>query len=104
MDPAITALLAEDYANEAMILQLQANDQWSYYGSKALKENSVSTKIDLLEAMGKPVDTKDTAKLAKYARDKEEIQAEALTQDLEGFARFLRHCAATAVKLPPRQT
>ena len=27
---------------------------------------------------------------------KEEIQAEALTRDLEGFARFLRHCAAAS--------
>ena len=34
---AITALFASHYANEAMIEQIQASDQWSFYQAKGIK-------------------------------------------------------------------
>ena len=42
--------MAEHYANEAMIEQIQCSDQWSYYQAKGIKATGWSTKIDLRRA------------------------------------------------------
>ena len=39
---AIAALLAGHAANEALLEQIKASDQWSYYQSKSIKERSCS--------------------------------------------------------------
>ena len=52
----ITSLLAGDHANEAMVSQIQASDQWSYYQAKGVKAGVLGTKLALLEALqGRPV-------------------------------------------------
>ena len=50
---AITALFAEHCANEAMILQIQSSDQWSYYQAKGIKAAVAFTRVEVLEAMEK---------------------------------------------------
>ena len=45
---AITALMAGHFANEAMIEQLKASDQWAYYQAKGIKYVVIENKIDLL--------------------------------------------------------
>ena len=74
---AIAAMLAGHFANEGMLEQMQASNQWSYYQSKSVKENVLRSKLDLLEAFGKPAPDKDHEKLATYKHEQEEIRAEA---------------------------
>lgn len=71
---AITALLAEHHANEAMILQIQSSDQWNYYQAKGIKGNVLQTKIDVLSALGKSVESSDQKKLDQYRQDQESIR------------------------------
>ena len=74
---AITALIAEHHADEAMILQIQSSDQWNFYQAKGIKANLLNTKAEILSALGKTVDDKDKAKLEKYQKDQAEIKTKA---------------------------
>ncbi|MGO8749999.1 MAG: DUF4337 domain-containing protein [Thermoguttaceae bacterium] len=71
---AITALLAEHNANEALLEEIESADQWGYYQAKSIKSNVVATKIDILEALGKPVPEKDRKKIAQYEKEQGEIR------------------------------
>jgi LPS O-antigen subunit length determinant protein (WzzB/FepE family) len=86
---AITALLAEHYANEAMILQIQSSDQWNFYQAKSIKSSLLNTRIDVLAALGKPAAEKDVKKLEEYKTEQEEIKAEAEQKQHESES-FLR--------------
>jgi hypothetical protein len=88
---AITALFAEHYANEAMILQIKSSDQWSYYQSKGIKANLVSTRIELLTVLGKTVTDKDRKKLEQYREDQERILKQAEEKQHESEAHLARH-------------
>jgi len=70
---AITALMAGHYSNEAMIEQLQASDQWSYYQAKGIKFAVLDSKIDLLHQMGKEINHKDQEKADQYKEEQKEI-------------------------------
>jgi hypothetical protein len=91
---AVAALMAGHYANEAMIHQIQSSDQWSYYQSKGIKENEIANKIEILEALGKPVMDSDRAKIAEYLKKREEIEKAAKALELRG-----RHLMHTYQKL-----
>jgi hypothetical protein len=71
---AITAMLAGDHANEAMIEQLQASDQWAYYQSKGIKATVLDSKMEVLEAQGKTPNPKDEEKLTAYKQDQAGIK------------------------------
>lgn len=71
---AISSLLAGHHANDAMLEQIQASDQWNYYQAKGIKAGVLTTRIDLMEAMGRPVDPKDRAKVDEYAKEQVEIR------------------------------
>src|SRR5262245_50356265 len=47
---AIASLLAGEYANEAMINQIEASDQWSYYQAKSIKASVLDAKMSLAGA------------------------------------------------------
>lgn len=74
---AVTSLLAGHHANEAMVDQIRAANQWSYFQSKSIKENLLVTKREILEGMGRETDGRDRAKLEEYRKDKEDIQRQA---------------------------
>ena len=74
---AITALIAEHHADEAMILQIQSSDQWNFYQAKGIKANLLNTKAEILSALDKTVDEKDKSKLEKYEKDQAGIKAKA---------------------------
>ncbi len=71
---AITSLMAGHYANEAMIEQLQASDQWAYYQAKGIKAVVLESKTDMLKQMGKLSDNKDEEKVGKYKEEQKEIE------------------------------
>jgi hypothetical protein len=71
---AIASLLAGHHANEAMLEQLQATDQWSYFQAKGIKAAVLDSKLELLVAFGKEVREDDRAKLAGYEADRAKIE------------------------------
>ena len=88
---AIASLYAGHHANEAMLEQIQASDQWSYYQAKSIKSMLLKSKIDLLESLGKPADAKDQAKLEEYAHELKEIQEKARESEQSSHGNFTRH-------------
>jgi hypothetical protein len=74
---AITSLIAEHHADEAMILQIRCSDQWNFYQAKGIKANLLNTKAEILSALGKTVDEKDKSKLEKYEKDQADIKNKA---------------------------
>ena len=74
---AITSLLAEHHANEAMLDQIRSSDKWSFYQAKSIKANLFATKIELFRAMGKAVDEKDLGKVEGYRKEQETVKEEA---------------------------
>src|SRR5947209_2786473 len=74
---AVTALLSGHHANEAMVEQMQASDQWAYYQAKGIKASILGAKIDLLSASGKEVGDKDQEKVGEYRKQQDEISEKA---------------------------
>src|SRR5258708_6621212 len=74
---AICSLFSGDNVNEAMIEQIRTADQWSYYQAKGIKATELSTRIELLEAIGKPIKEADRTKLAEYRQQQEQTKHEA---------------------------
>jgi hypothetical protein len=97
---AVASLQAGHSSNEAMISQIESSDQWSYYQSKSIKEAQLRSKMDILEALGKPSSESDTNKSLQYQKDKEDIQKKA--KDLEIEARHhlsMHHKLARSVTM-----
>jgi len=88
---AITSLLAGDHANEAMVSQIKASDQWAYYQSKGIKSGVLSTKIALIDAMEKKPSAKDEEKLAEYKKEQDEISKEASALAHEAEEHLAKH-------------
>jgi lipopolysaccharide export LptBFGC system permease protein LptF len=80
---AVTSLLAGHHANEAMVEQIKASDQWSYYQAKGVKANVLASKMELLQALGKTPDDKDARKLGEYKKEQEDISSEARAKEIE---------------------
>jgi len=74
---AVSALLAGHHANEAVVEQIQATDDWSYYQAKGVKSGILASKLELLRALGKEIDPADEKKLQQYASEQEEIRKQA---------------------------
>lgn len=71
---AISALLAGHHANEAMLEQMQATDQWAFYQAKGIKASVLESKSEMLEALGKPAPPEDKARVTKYTSEQKEIE------------------------------
>jgi hypothetical protein len=71
---AISALLAGHHANEAMLEQMQATDQWAFYQAKGIKASVVRSKLELLDALQKPISADDQARVGTYEREQKEIE------------------------------
>src|SRR6266566_1592262 len=84
---AIAGLLSGKHANEAMMSQIEASDQWSYYQAKSIKASVLDAKISLA-AVG---DEKDRAKATRYEEEQSEIKSEAERKQTEAKANFHRH-------------
>lgn len=74
---AVASLNAGHYANEAMIAQIESANKWSYFQSKSIKESQLKSKMEILDALGKPLSEADKTKTAEYKEEKEKIQKEA---------------------------
>ena len=89
---AISGLIAGHYSNEALIDQIQASNQWSYYQAKGIK-----AEIKTLEAK---TGIADANAPLKYKVEQEEIKKEAEKLQLESKAYLKKHVSlAQAVTL-----
>jgi heme/copper-type cytochrome/quinol oxidase subunit 4 len=88
---AVGSLQAGHHANEAMISQITAANQWSYFQSKSIKESQLKSKLEILEALDKPPTATDTDKLKEYKNDKEKIQTTAEEKEKESQHELKTH-------------
>jgi hypothetical protein len=84
---AIAGLLSGKHANEAMMSQIQASDQWGYYQAKSIKASVLDAKMSLANV----VNEKDREKAARYEEEQSEIKTEAERKQSEAKLNFHRH-------------
>src|SRR5262249_3243795 len=86
---AVGALKSGHYANEAMMSQIKASDEWAYFQAKGLKSSMLETRKQILEAIGKPLDVSE--KLKEYATEQQELKKAAEEREHESQLRFHTH-------------
>src|SRR3954454_20131639 len=84
---AIAGLLSGKHANEAMMSQIQAADQWSYYQAKSIKASVLEAKMTLTAT----ATDQDKEKAAKYEEQQAEIKQEAEERQAEARSNFHKH-------------
>jgi len=88
---ALSSLLSGEHANEGMVSEIRAANQWSYYQAKGLKSGMLGSKTELFEALGHPVARADTEKLAEYSRQQKEIREAAENHEKAAEAHMRIH-------------
>ena len=88
---AVAALLAGHAANEAVLEQIDAANQWSHYQSKSIKATVLASKVELLGNLGKTSSEKDAAKLAEYDHDMEKLKTAAERKEADSAAHMRHH-------------
>lgn len=86
---AITALFAGHYANESMIDQIQASDQWAFYQAKGIKAAVLESRVELIKELGKVPADKDIQKIERYKEEQKEIEAKAREKE-HGSKHYLK--------------
>jgi hypothetical protein len=84
---AICGLLSGHRANEAMMNQIEASDQWAYYQAKGIKSSVLELKMTLATT----VSDKDKEKATQYQEDQAEIKREAEKKETDAKANFHQH-------------
>jgi len=84
---AITGLLSGKHANEAMMAQIQASDQWAYYQAKSIKASVLDAKMTLTATATE----KDKEKAAQYLEEQAEIKREAEEKEADAKSNFHKH-------------
>ncbi len=72
---AIAGLQSSHFANDAMIEQIEASDQWGYYQAKGIKAMVAESERDILRQLGK--DAGKSPDPDKYKKEQEDIQKDA---------------------------
>ena len=84
---AIAGLLSGKHANEAMMNQIQASDQWGYYQAKSIKASVLDAKMSLATTP----DESDQSKRDRYEKEQEEIKSEAEHKEAAAKSHFHKH-------------
>ena len=84
---AIAGLLSGKHANEAMMSQIEASDQWNYYQAKSIKASVLDAKMSLASTP----DEKDRAKATRYEEEQAEIKTDAERKAGSARENFRRH-------------
>src|SRR2546422_11672202 len=84
---AIAGLLSGKHANEALMSQIEASDQWGYYQAKSIKASVLDAKIALANAPNES----DSAKRDRYEKEQGEIKTEAEHKQAEAKSNFHQH-------------
>ena len=84
---AIAGLLSGSHANEAMMKQIDASDQWGFYQAKSIKAAVLETRSSLSQV----TTAADKEKAAKYQEEEATIKLEAERKQAEARAHFHKH-------------
>jgi Domain of unknown function (DUF4337) len=84
---AIAGLLSGKHANEAMMNQIEAADQWNYYQAKSIKASVLDAKMSLSGASNES----DKSKRERYEKEQEEIKSEAEHKQAAAKSNFHQH-------------
>jgi hypothetical protein len=84
---AIAALLSGEHANEAMMNQIEASDQWNYYQAKSIKASLLDAKMSLT---GTPNES-DQSKRDRYEKEQEQIKSDAEHKEAAAKSNFHKH-------------
>jgi hypothetical protein len=79
---AVSSLMAGHQSNEALITQVKASDQWSYYNAKGIKAE-VADVVLQLKATKQDTSEAAVARKAKLKKDQEKIQEKATELEKE---------------------
>ena len=76
---AISGLVASSYANDAMMEQIQASDQWGYYQAKGIKRLIVESESKILKSTPQDAAAVDAAnkRSDKYRDEEDKIKEKA---------------------------
>jgi hypothetical protein len=88
---AVASLQAGHHESEAMLAQIEAANQWSFFQAKSIKESQLKSKLDIFAALEKRVAEADTKKAEEYALEKEELQKEAKAKTVESRHELKAH-------------
>jgi hypothetical protein len=97
---ALGSLLSGHAANEAILAQNKATDQWSHYQAKSTKEQVFDVGSEVVHALTEGTPQADRAKPAleslrgqvkRYEREKEEIRVEAEKLEAESRHEYRKH-------------
>jgi hypothetical protein len=84
---ALAGLLSGSHANEAMMSQIDASDQWAYYQAKSIKAAVLEAKTSLSSV----TTASDKQKAAKYHEEEATIKIEAERKQTEAKTHFQKH-------------
>jgi len=88
---AITGLMAGTSADESILAQMHASDQWAFYQAKGIKADMLSSSNHMLIALGKIPDTADIAKLKREKTEQADIMAKAKEFQKESDTHVAKH-------------
>lgn len=102
---AIAAMQGNYLANEGMLGQIQANDQWTSFQAKSTKRHVDQSSVNILQALGKPIPANINEEINRYEKEQKEIQIQAknleakATIDIERHELFASSVAALQVAI-----
>ena len=88
---AITGLIAEHKANEALIAQIQSSDQWAYYQAKGVKSEIYNSANEVLAAQHLSLPQEKQEKITHYKEEQAEIKAKAEELQNEANRNLAKH-------------
>jgi hypothetical protein len=90
---AIASLLSGRHANEALLHQTRATDQWAYYQAKGNKAVTRKAEAEILAELHAPADRVAAvrADVGKYSQEQEEISKKAQELEAESHGDLHRH-------------
>lgn len=84
---AIVSVYGQVFANEELLAQAKASDQWAYYQAKSIRRYQSDVARDLFQNMTgeetKKYTQKYAANLERYQKEGEEVQSEATKLEVE---------------------
>jgi hypothetical protein len=87
---AVAGLQSSHFANDAMLEQIEASDQWSYYQAKGIKAMVAESERHILKQLGKEPD-QATPDPEKYKKEQEDIQKDAQEKVDSAKAHLMQH-------------
>jgi hypothetical protein len=84
---AIAGLLSGKHANEAIMSQIEASDQWNYYQAKSIKASVLDAKMSIATTGNES----DRAKAERYEKEQQEIKSDAERKEIAAKSNFHQH-------------